>query len=88
MDKDNDIDKVKRKELIDLIDIDKCNHEMDSATVKYSRRLGREGRCRKCGNKIHFTKFYTDLKRERIKMKKKQRRKLNKSIKENKNEVY
>ena len=81
MDKDNDIDRVKRKELIDSIDIDRCDHEMDPATERYDHKRGRVGYCLKCEKKVYFTKFITNPKRERAKMKKKQRRKLNKENK-------
>ena len=62
----------------------KCKHEMDPDTERYDHKLGRKGYCKKCGHKIYTTQLYKDLKRERPKMKKKKRRKLNKMIKENK----
>ncbi len=75
------IDEKESKE-IGLGGIPKCKHEIDLTTMKYSRRCGREGYCIKCKRKVHLTTFISQPKRERAKMKKKQRRKINKAAKE------
>ena len=58
-----------------------CKHEFKPESIKYDKKLGRIGICKNCGRKVFAYKIYHKPQRLRPKMKKKQRRKLNKEIK-------
>jgi len=63
-----------------------CKHKMDPFTERYDHKLGRVGYCKKCKNKIYRAVINSNPKRERPKMKKKERRKLNKLVREKQND--
>lgn len=68
------------------LDIEKCDHEFDPKTIKWSPKYGRIGLCKKCGKRIYHYTFITKPKRMKPKMKKKARLKLRKKLEENENE--
>jgi len=72
------------KDILKAADIDVCVHRMDPMTERYDHKLGRVGYCSKCKKKIYRAIINSDPKRERPKMKKKERRKLNKLVREKK----
>jgi len=64
-----------------------CEHEFKPESIRYDKKLGRVGICKNCGRKVFACKTYHKLQRTRLKMKKKQRRKLNKEIRNGNNRI-
>jgi len=61
--------------------VPECKHEFKPETIKWDKKYGRTGICKKCERRIFQYKLYHKLQRIRPKMKKKQRRKLQKELK-------
>lgn len=55
-----------------------CKHEVEPKSIEYDKTYGRVGICKKCGCKVYAQRVNPNPKRTRVKMKKKERRKLNK----------
>jgi len=64
-----------------------CKHEFKKNSIKYDKKYGRVGICKVCGKKIFAYKTYHKPKTKQVKMKKKERRKLNKEIRNENNQV-
>ena len=62
-----------------------CKHEIAKTSLEYSKNYGRVGICKFCGRKMYATIITSNPKRTRPKMSKKERRKMNKLIRENRN---
>ena len=52
----------------------KCQHEADPATLKYNPRYGREGVCKLCGKRVSVVRYTDHPRRGRPHMTKKERR--------------
>jgi len=63
-----------------------CKHEFKKDSIKYDKKFGRVGICKLCGRKVFAYKLYHKPQRIKVKMKKKQRRKLNKEMRNAENE--
>lgn len=59
-----------------------CRHEIDIDNITYDKRYGRIGYCKKCGCRLRYMRLNNTPKRTRVKMKKKQRVKLNRELHE------